>query len=86
LLSVRAGKVVNAEVKLGGLKGNGPLKRDRRLVHGGEHAEKQRSFNAVVIRERDESVHPELLLDLILLDFVSGAWTEGRSPIAVGEI
>jgi len=55
-------------------------------VHGGEHAEKQRSFNAVVIRERDESVHPELLLDLILLDFVSGAWTEGRSPIAVGEI
>ena len=80
---VRRGQVVHAEMELGGLEGDGPFQGDGLILQRRHHAQQHGGVDAVVIGERDHGLQSELLLDLILLDFVGRARStaaESSSP------
>ena len=55
-------------------------------MHSWNHTQQQPAIDAVMIGERDHGVHAKLLLNLILLQFISRAWAQRWSPVTLLEI
>ena len=64
-------QIVHAKVEDGSRVGNAPLQRDRRLRRFPRRSQQQRRLDRVVIRQRDQALESNRILDLIFFRLVS---------------